>query len=174
MRKDNLVHFIPSNYDMSAAISQTLLSQGRLLLKRLLETQNSVGEAVALTTGEHYVFLLIANETFEDQANLRDLESSIKSLKILMDHLGIVTCSISKNNEGLRQLQWSSIEQCLKTTFSNEGYTVTVCNSNQSWMGIRELQNFLIELGRTSTERGCTKILLISIEPVLVVRKTNS
>lgn len=129
MRKDHLIHFIPANYDLSSEIGEELLAQNRFSLDRLLETESAVGEAITFTSDKYFVFLLVVKETIDEHPSISNVELCIKSLKNLMNNLGLTTCSVSKNRNELGNLPWAEVEDLFKTIFSNQGYTITVCSN---------------------------------------------
>lgn len=127
MRRDNLVHFMPLNGDIISQTSKDLLDRKRFSLERIKQYQVNIGDAMAFPNDRYYIFLLFCKGTFQETLNFAHVESSLKSLKALIDSLNLRAFSVSKDLDSFSISEWNCVEDSFKRIFSDSQYIIMVC-----------------------------------------------
>ena len=127
MRRDNLFHFLSLDYQIVSQNSEMLYTRGKFSITQMRQHRINVGEAMVFPDKKFHTFHLFPQKVSNEQVNLNHLNSSLASLKQLIDSLNEKTFSISMKYNNLDSVGWGSIESLLKQIFNDSKYTITIC-----------------------------------------------
>ena len=119
MRKDNLLHFFSTDFQVSSQVSKDLLTQRKFSIDQI--------QAYNVHGGTQHIFHLFSKVSSVEQQNFRHLASSLSSLKNLMESLNVKSISLSKSDNNIEPIKWNCFEYLLKQTFNNSQFNITVC-----------------------------------------------
>ena len=171
MRRDNVIHFFSLDNEVVSQTTKDLLTYDKFSLEQVKKYKPNVGESVVFPNAKPFIFHLFVKSQSTESLNHAHLESSIMSLKHLMDSLNVKTVSISRNDNNIEPISWDSIENLLKKTLSNSQYTVTVCTKVGiiyigRWVSWGVFSHHTVCLPRCSfSQRFLTRSRSISLSP---------
>ena len=131
MRNDNLINFASIDGKISSKVTQELIDKNKLSKNKIIVPDTKIGDALGSKYKcSNYTFNLIIKNSFNDIPDLINIETAIKSLKIMLDDLKITSFSVSKTENDIDCINWFYIENLLKKIFNNIKYKITICSGD--------------------------------------------
>nr|XP_012151327.1 PREDICTED: uncharacterized protein LOC105663898 [Megachile rotundata] len=127
MRQDNLVHFIPLSCNDTSQTTVGLLSRIGFSSDQMQQYHIELGDAMVFPHDKYSVYLLFYKIEPQDELDFSHVESSLKSLKTLLDTLGSKTFSLLVDSDRFNASERNDITGLLKQIFNNSEYVITLC-----------------------------------------------
>ena len=127
MRRDHAIHFFSLDNEVVSQTTKDLLTHNKFSLEQVKQHKLNIGETMVFPNAKPHIFHLYVKSLSTESVDHVHLESSIASLKHLMDSLDLKTVSISRKDNNIEPISWDLMEGLLKQELNNPQYTITVC-----------------------------------------------
>lgn len=126
----------PPTMSLAHCVGEDLLMTAGIAIKfreifgnvSFLKSQHKrTGQVITLPVNElKYVFYLVTKAISQSKPNLRDVESSLVSLKTLCIDLGVKELAMPRISAGKDKLPWHLVKKSIENIFSNTNIKITV------------------------------------------------
>ena len=159
MGRGHISHFMSVDGLMISEANKELIDHNLFKVKDFLDGNPKLGEVMAFTRNNRYIFTLVVKNNQDDEIFLNHISSAMIELKNAMKTLDVKSVIISKKGNDLDSISWLSIEQMFRQHFIKSELLIVVC-SGEIIIPPRHERDELIKQFHESTvggHKGCSK-----------------
>lgn len=131
-KRDNMVHFVSADGDLSASTTRLLQDIGAINPKAQKLKRPKIGQILVTPFKKRHIFSLVIKSKHYDQLILNDVKLALKNLRTSLEQRNITSFRISRNGDLTDPLDPGILTELLMGIFANSSISITVCYGSVS------------------------------------------